>query len=87
MHAYVIYTQMYFTRHYHSFNIYSYSESDLLRRYQMHSDNIVSFIHGITFIYPTQTASLKFTLHHNFVKHHACALYTARLFILLFQEK
>ena len=50
----------------------------------MQGDNIVSLLHGITFIYPTQTASSKFTLHHsknNFVKHHACALYTARLFI------
>ena len=50
----------------------------------MQGDNIVSLLHGITFIYPTQTASSKFTLHHsknNFVKHHACSLYTARLFI------
>ena len=31
----------------------------------MHSDNIVSLLHGITFIYSTQTASSKFTLHHS----------------------
>ena len=31
----------------------------------MQGDNIVSLLHGITFIYPTQTASSKFTLHHS----------------------